>query len=133
MDSLLLALLIGVAGRHRQEGPISVEGQGGNGRGVALVLVEALLVLAVPNIDDAIAAAGGKGAVRGVEGDCVYRVDCVLAVLLSPVALTAGKKPDKSAGILSMIRCLCFRVIACQDSPSRGRLFAMNERPCMKF
>mmetsp|Transcript_19442 Transcript_19442/g.49927 ORF Transcript_19442/g.49927 Transcript_19442/m.49927 type:complete len:249 (+) Transcript_19442:135-881(+) len=84
---LFLALLIRVAGRDGQQGAIAAERQRGDGGGVALVLVQPLLVLPIPHVDDAVAAAGGKRAVAAVEGDRVHREHHVLAVLLPPVTL----------------------------------------------
>lgn len=50
-------------------------------------LEQPLLVVTIPNVDHAVAAAGGKGAVGGVEGDCMHRVDHITPLLIPAVAL----------------------------------------------
>jgi len=50
-------------------------------------LTEALLVEAVPDVDEAVGAASRERVVLVVEGDGVDRVDQLYAVLLEAVAL----------------------------------------------
>ena len=64
-----------VGGGDGERGAVGGEGEGGDGGGVLVELAEALLVGAVPDVDEAVGAAGGEGVVVAVEADGVHRVD----------------------------------------------------------
>ncbi len=71
---VLFALLEGVARRDGEHGAVMVEVERRDRGGEGGELAEALLVLPVPNVHEAVAAASRKSAVHGVEGDAVHRV-----------------------------------------------------------
>ena len=64
-----------VGGGDGERGAVGGEGEGGDGGGVLVELAEALLVGAVPDVDEAVGAARGEGVVVAVEADGVHRVD----------------------------------------------------------
>mmetsp|Transcript_16226 Transcript_16226/g.37095 ORF Transcript_16226/g.37095 Transcript_16226/m.37095 type:complete len:329 (+) Transcript_16226:67-1053(+) len=78
-----VALLEGVAARHRYLRPVVVERKRAHARGALGDPTELLLVLAVPGDDGPVGPAGGKGPEDRVEGDGVDGVDGVI----DPVAL----------------------------------------------
>lgn len=81
------AVLEAGAGCDGEEAAGPVEGEGSYAGAKLLVLAQAAFSHAVPEADDGVAAAGGKGAVDGMEGEGVDGVDDVDAGLQLAVAL----------------------------------------------
>ena len=81
---LLVIILVHVAAGDGQDRAVRREGEAGNGGGEAVELAQPLLVVTVPDIDEAVTTAGGESVVFSVEGD---RIDWVY--VLYPVLLQA--------------------------------------------
>ena len=71
---LLVVILIHVAAGDSEDRPVSVEGEACDGGGEPVELAQSLLVVAVPDVDEAVTPPSGEGVVLPVER---YRVDGV--------------------------------------------------------
>ena len=69
-----LLVLMHVGGSDRQYAAVVREGQAGDGRGVLVKLTEALLVLAVPNVDQSIGSPSGERVKIAMEGYGIHRI-----------------------------------------------------------
>ena len=69
-----LLVLMHVGGSDRQYAAVVREGQAGDGRGVLVELAEALLVLAVPYVNQPVRPASGERVEVAVEGYGVHRI-----------------------------------------------------------
>ena len=72
---VLLAFLEAIGAGDREFGAVAIEGEGGDARRELGELAEALLVGAVPEVDEAVGAAGRERAVGRVERERVDRID----------------------------------------------------------
>ena len=84
---LLVVILIHIAAGDSEDRPVSVEGEACDGGGEPVELAEPLLVVAVPDVDEAVTAPGGEGVVLPMEGDRVDWVNVLNAILLETVTL----------------------------------------------
>jgi hypothetical protein len=74
------------------------------------VALETVLCVLVPEVEGAIAASGAEGAVDGVEGDCVDRVD-FCDVALAGVGLAVAFEGEVKTGNAGLaVVCLCRQV-----------------------
>ena len=89
---LFLAFFVRVGRRDRQHRAVVVKVERRDARGALAHLADALLVGAVPRVDDAVAPAGRKRAERRVERDRVDGVHDRLVVDLAAVALSSASR-----------------------------------------
>ena len=80
-------VLVHVAGGDGQHGPVRGKGQAGDGGWILVELTQPLLVVPVPDVDEAVTPTSGEGVVLLVEGDGVDWIDILNTILLHSVAL----------------------------------------------
>ena len=93
---LLIIILVHVAAGDGQDRAVRREGEAGNGGGEAVELAQPLLVVPIPDVDEPVAAARGKGVVLPMEGDGVHWVNVFNAILLQSASSSVPRARDRT-------------------------------------
>merc|ERR1719264_2409184 len=106
----LIVVLIHVAACDGEDRPVSIEGEASDGGWEPVELTQPLLVVSVPDVDEAVTSPSGEGIVLPVEGYRVDRVNILNATLLQTMTLER----------VFLLLSLCSRIKHLQRDSSTG-------------